>query len=150
MRPTTQSYFLVAVPSCAVSIVRLIFTLLFQRPTQFDGSGNPNVTVGEVFSHGTVTSLLLFPWIALAVLALLTLSRRWRVTLVVLVLCFLGWLFVLGGLGEAFAPSTLYVPRAVLLAAGVVYVLLGLSRLLSRIADVMGRARAARRPSPVM
>jgi hypothetical protein len=61
----------------------------------------------------------------------------------------LGVLFVLGGLGEAFAPSTPYVPRAVLVTAGVVYVLLGLSLLLSGIVDLIDRARAARRPSPV-
>ncbi|MDP8972943.1 MAG: hypothetical protein M3N45_07140 [Actinomycetota bacterium] len=66
-----------------------------------------------------------------------------------LVLCFLGALFVLGGLGEAFAPPTLYVPRAVLVAAGGVYVLLGLSLLLLGVADLVDRARAARRPSPV-
>ena len=149
MRPTGQRLFSVAVLICAVSVLGLILAIVFQWPTQFDGSGNPNVTVGEVVTGGTVTSLPLFPWIALAVFALLVRSRRWRGSLAMLVLCFLGALFVLGGLGEAFAPSTPYVPRAVLVPAGVVYVLLGLSLLLSGIADLIDRARAGRRPSRV-
>ena len=138
-----------AVLICAVSDLGLILAVVFQWPTQFDGSGNPNVTAGEVVTGGTVTSLPLFPWIALAVFALLVRSRRWWRYLAVLVLCFLGALFDLGGLGEAFAPSTPYVPRAVLVTAGVVYVLLGLSLLLSGIANLIDRARAGRRPSRV-
>ena len=149
MRPTTQRLFSVAVLICAVSVLGLIPAVIFQWPTQFDGSGNPNATAGEAVTGGTVTSLPLFPWIALAVFALLVRSRRWWRSLAVLVLCFLGALFVLGGLGEAFARSTLYVPRAVLVTAGVVCVLLGLSLLLSAIADLIDRARAGRRPSRV-
>lgn len=149
MRPTGQRLFSVAVLICAVSDLGLILAVVFQWPTQFDGSGNPNVTAGGIVTGGTVTSLPLFPWIALAVFALLVRSRRWWGSLAVLVLCFLGALFVLGGLGEAFAPSTPYVPRAVLVPAGVVYVLLGLSLLLSGIADLIDRARAGRRPSRV-
>ena len=149
MRPTTQRLFSVPVLIFTVSVVGLILAIIFQWPTQFDGSGNPNATAGEAVTGGTVTSLPLFPWIALAVFALLARSRRWWGSLAVLVLCFLGALFVLGGLGEAFAPSTPYVPRVVLVAAGVVYVLLGLSLLLSGIADLIDRARAVRRPSRV-
>ena len=77
MRPTTQSLFSVAVLIFTVSVVGLILAIIFQWPTQFDGSGNPNVTAGEVVTGGTVTSLPLFPWIALAVFALLVRSRRW-------------------------------------------------------------------------
>jgi hypothetical protein len=149
MKSTTQRLFSVAVLICAVSALGLIPAVIFRWPTQFDGSGNPNVTAGEVVTGGTVTSLPLFPWIALAVFALLVRSRRWWRSLAVLVLCFLGALFDLGGLGEAFARSTLYVPRAVLVTAGVVCVLLGLSLLLSVIADLIDRARAGRRPSRV-
>ena len=77
MRPTGQRLFSVAVLICAVSVLGLILAVVFQWPTQFDGSGNPNVTAGEVVTDGTVTSLPLFPWIALAVFALLVRSRRW-------------------------------------------------------------------------
>jgi hypothetical protein len=67
----------------------------------------------------------------------------------VVVLCLLGALFVFGGLGEAFAPRTPYVLRAVLIAAGVVYGGLGLALVLSGIADLIDRVRAKRRPSRV-
>ena len=148
MRPTTHRLFSVAVLIFAVSVVGLVLAVIFQWPAQLGGgSGNPSVTAGELVANGTMTSLPLGPWIALVVFALLARSRRWWGTLAVLVLCFLGTLFVIGGLGEAFAPSTPYVPRAVLVTAGVVYVLLGLSLLLSGIADLIDRARAARRPS---
>lgn len=63
------------------------------------------------------------------------------------VLCLLGALFVFGGLGEAFAPPTPYVPRPVLIAAGVVYGGLGLALVLSGIADLIDRVRTKRRPS---
>jgi hypothetical protein len=61
----------------------------------------------------------------------------------VVVLCLLGALFIFGGLGEAFTP---YVPRAVLIAAGVVYGGLGLALVRSGVADLIDRARARRGP----
>jgi hypothetical protein len=150
MRPTTQRLFSVCVLLFIVSVVGLVLALIFQWPAQLGGgSGNPNIMAEELIANGTVTSLPLGPWIALVVFALLARSRRWWGTLAVLVLYFLGALFVLGGLGEAFAPPTPYVPRAVLVVAGGVYVLLGLSLLLLGVADLVDRARAARRPSPV-
>jgi predicted phage tail protein len=60
----------------------------------------------------------------------------------------LGALFIVGAFGEAFAPSTLYVPRAVLVGAGVVYGVLGLSLVLSGIAELIDRVRTTR-PSRV-
>ncbi len=109
----------------------------------------PSITAGELVANGTVTSLPLFPWIALTVFALLARSRRWWGTIAVVVLCLLGALFIFGGLGEAFAPFTPYVPRAVLVAAGVVYGGLGLALVLSGLADLFDRVRARRRPSRV-
>ena len=128
----------------------LVLALIFQWPAQLgDGSGNPSITAGELVANGTVTSLPLFPWIALTVFALLARSRRWWGTIAVAVLCLLGALFIFWGLGEAFAPSTPYVPRAVLVASGVVYGGLGLALVLSAIADLMDRIRRRRRPSRV-
>ena len=128
----------------------LVLALIFQWPAQLGGgSGNPNITAGELVANGTVTSLPLFPWIALTVFALLARSRRWWGTIAVVVLCLLGALFIFGGLGEAFAPSTPFVPRAVLIAAGVVYGGLGLALVLSGIADLIDRVRARREPSRV-
>jgi len=134
-----------------VSIVGLVLALIFQWPAQLGGgSGNPNITAGELVANGTVTSLPLFPWIALTVFALLARSRRWWGSIAVVVLCLLGALFVFGGLGEAFAPSTPYVPRAVLIAAGVVYGGLGLALVLSSLADLIDRVRAKRQSSRVI
>ena len=156
MRPTTRRLFSVCVLLFVASVVGLVLALVFQWPAQLTrtleggGLGDPTVTAGESAANGTVTSLPLFPWIALTVFALLARSRRWWGTIAVVVLCLLGALFVFGGLGEAFAPSTPFVPRAVLVAAGVVYGGLGLALVLSGIADLIDRVRARRRPSRVI
>ena len=149
MRPTIQRLLSISVLIFIVSVVGLVLAIVFQWPTQFDGSGNPNVTAGEVVTGGTATSNTLVTWIALVVFAYLARSRRWWGTLAVAILCFLGVIFIIGGLGEAFAPPTPYVPRAVLVAAGVVYVLLGSALLLSGIAELLDRARVKRRTSRV-
>jgi hypothetical protein len=150
MRPTTRRLFSVAVLIFIASVVGLVLALIFQWPAQLGGgSGNPNITAGELVANGTVTSLPLFPWIALTVFVLLARSRRWWGTIAVVVLCLLGALFIFGGLGEAFAPPTPFVPRAVLVAAGVVYGGLGLALVLSGIADLIDRARARQEPSRV-
>lgn len=150
MRPTTQRLFSVCVLLFIVSVVGLVLALIFQWPAQLGGgSGNPNITAGEAVANGTVTSLPLGPWIALTVFAFLARSRRWWGSLAAVVLCLLGALFIFGGMGEAFAPSTPYVPRTVLVAAGVVYGLLGLALLLSGVVDLIDRMRAGQQPSRV-
>jgi len=151
MRPATQRLLSVCVLLFIISVVGLVLALIFQWPAQLGGgSGNPNITAGELVANGTVTSLPLFPWIALTVFALLARSRRWWGSIAVVVLCLLGALFVFGGLGEAFAPSTPYVPRAVLIAAGVVYGGLGLPLVLSSLADLIDGVRARRQSSRVI
>ncbi len=147
MRPTRRRLVLIAALIFVVSTVGLVLAIIFQWPTQFDGSGNPNVTAGEVVTGGTATSIPLGTWVALAVFAFLALSRRWWGTLAVVILCHLGVIFIIGGLGEAFATPTPFVPRAVLIASGVVAGLLGLTLLLSGIADLVDRARTRRLPS---
>jgi hypothetical protein len=150
MRPTTRRLVSVAGLIFIASVVGLVLALIFQWPAQLGGdSGNPNITPGELVANGTVTSLPLGPWIALTVFALLARSRRWWGKLTVVVLSLLGALFIFGGLGEAFAPPTPYVPRVVLIAAGVVYGGLGLALLLSGIAELIDRVRAGRRTSRV-
>ncbi len=112
--------------------------------------GSPTVTAGDLIANGTVTSMPLGPWIALTVFALFARSRRWWGSIAVVALCLPGALFTFGGLGEAFAPPTPYVPHAVLVAAGVVYGGLGLVLLLSSIADLVDRVRSRGcRPSRV-
>jgi hypothetical protein len=87
VRRTTQWLFSVCVLIFIASVVGLVLALIFQWPAQLGGgSGNPNVTAGELVANGTVTSLPLFPWIALTVFALLARSRRWWGTIAVVVL----------------------------------------------------------------
>ena len=77
MRPTTRRLFSVAALIFISSVVGLVLALVFQWPTQLGGgSGVPNITAGELVANGTVTSLPLYPWIALTVFALLARSRR--------------------------------------------------------------------------
>ncbi len=156
MEPTTRRLFSVCVLIFVASVVGGVLALVFQWPAQLSrtleggGLGSPTVTAGELVVNGTVTSLPLGPWIALTVFALLARSRRWWGSVAVVALCLLGALFIFGGLGEAFAPPTPYVPRSVLVVAGVVYGGLGLALLVSGIADLVDRVRARRRhPSRV-
>src|SRR5918999_4133462 len=87
MRPTTQRLFSVAVLIFIASVVGLVLALIFQWPAQLGGgSGRPNITAGELVANGTVTSLPLYPWIALVVFALLARSRRWWEAIAVVVL----------------------------------------------------------------
>ena len=150
MRPTTRRLFSVCVLIFVASVVGGLLALVFQWPAQLSrtleggGLGSPTVTAGDLVANGTVTSLPLGPWIALIVFALLARSRRWWGSIAVVALCLLGALFVFGGLGEAFAPPTPYVPRSVLIAAGVVYGGLGLVLLVSGIAELVDRVRSRR------
>jgi len=143
VNPKTKRLVAVAALIFVVSIVGLVLALVFQWPSQLGGgSGNPNITAGELVANGTVTSLPLGPWIALTVFAFVARSRRWWGSFAVVALCLLGALFIFGGMGEAFAPPTPYVPRVVLVAAGLVYGLLGLALLLLGIVDLVDRVRA--------
>jgi hypothetical protein len=149
VRSTTKRLVSVAALIFAVSTVGLILALIFQWPAQLgnelgSGSGDSTIKAGDLVANGTVTSLPLGPWVALTVFALLARSRRWWGTLAVCVLCVLGLLFIFGGVGEAIAPPTPYVPRVVLIAAGTVYVALGLSLFLTGILELIDRVRARR------
>ena len=150
MRPTTRRLFSVALLICVVSVVGFVVAYIFQWPSEFVTGevSEHNVTLADIGS-GTVSSIPLVPWIALVVFALLGRSQRWWGTLAVVVLCLLGVLFIIGGLGEVFTSPTPFVARAVLIAAGVAYVVLGVALLLSGIADLVDRARQRRRPSRV-
>ena len=59
-------------------------------------------------------------------------------------LCLLAVLTFVGSLGEAFAPSTPDVPRAVLITSGVVGGLLSVALLLSGVAELSDRRRTRR------
>ena len=63
MRPTTRRLFSVCVALFVASAVGLVFALVFQWPAQLTrtleggGLGSPHVTMGDLITEGTVTSL---------------------------------------------------------------------------------------------
>ncbi len=150
MPPTTRRLFLVAVLINVVSVVGFILAYVFQWPSEFVTGEvtEHNVTLADIVT-GTVSSIPLAPWVALVVFTLLARSRRWWGTLAVVVLCLLGVVFMIGGYGEVSTPPTPYVPRAVLVTAGVVYGVLGLSLLVAGVIDLIDRVRTRRPPSRV-
>ena len=150
MRPTTRRLFSVAVLINVLSVVGFILAYVFQWPSEFVISEvtEHNVTLADI-ATGTVTSIPLAPWIVLVVVTLLARSQRWWGTLAVVVLCLLGVVFMIGGYGELSTPPTAYVPRAVLVMAGVVYCVLGLSLLVAGVLDLVDRVRTRRSPSRV-
>ena len=143
---TTRRVVAVGAATFVISLLGLVLALVFEWPTQFDGSGAATVTMDELVTKGTATSIPFAPWIALGVFTTLARSRRWWGTVAVVLLCLLGPLFVIGGMGEAFAPANPYVSRAVLVASGVVATGLGLTLLASGVADLVDRRRTSRQP----
>lgn len=143
---TTRRVVAVGTATFVISLLGLVLALVFEWPTQFDGSGAATVTMDELVTKGTATSIPFAPWIALGVFTTLARSRRWWGTVAVVLLCLLGPLFVIGGMGEAFAPANPYVSRAVLVASGVVATGLGLTLLASGVADLVDRRRTSRQP----
>ena len=150
MRPTTRRIFSVAVLINVLSVVGFILAYVFQWPSEFVRGEvtEHNVTLADI-GTGTVSSIPLAPWIALIVFTVLARSRRWWGTLAVGVVCLLGVVFMIGGYGELSTPPTPYVPRAVLVMAGVVYCVLGLSLLVTGVIDLIDRVRPRRSPSRV-
>lgn len=131
-----------------VSLIGFVLALVFQWPSHFviGEVRDSRVTLDDLVA-GTVTSIPLPPWIALVVFTLLASSRRWWGTLGAIGLCVMGVVFVIGGWGEAFGPPNPNVPRLVLLVAGIVYGVLGLSLSISAALDLIDRARAGRSPA---
>lgn len=143
---TTRRVVAVGTATFLISLLGLVLALVFEWPTQFGGSGAATVTMDELVTKGTATSIPFAPWIALGAFTLLARSRRWWGTVAVVLLCLLGPLFVIGGMGEAFAPANPYVSRAVLVTSGVVATGLGLTLLASGVADLVDRRRTSRQP----
>lgn len=142
MRPTTRRLVSLGTLIIVLSLVGFVLALIFQWPSQFtlDPAADSTVTFGD-FVQGTVTSIPLIPMIVLAIATALAASRRWWGTLGVVLLALIGPVFVLGGLGEAFSEPTPDVPRAVVVVAGAIYVLLGVSLLAFAIIDLIDRVR---------
>lgn len=149
MRFTTRRLVSVSVLLFVVWVVGTILSVVAGWPAQFGGPGNPNNVAGEFFSRGTALSPPLSVMVALVVFTLLASSRRWWGTIGVVGLCLLAVATFVGSMGEAFAPSTPDVPRAVLVASGLLGVILCPILLLTAIMELVDRARARRQPSRV-
>jgi hypothetical protein len=149
MRPTTRRLVSVSALIFVVWVVGTVVSIVAGWPAQFGGPGNPNNVAGEFLSRGTVLSPPLFLMVALIVFILLVPNRRWWGMLGVVGLCLLAVVTLIGSLGEAFAPTTPDVPRAVLVASGVLGVVLGPALLLFGITELIGRARTRRQPPRV-
>ncbi len=150
MRPTTPWVVSIAGIVFAVSAIGAAPALAFEWPTQFDGSGTPEVTLSEFVTGGTATSIPVGPWAALGLFALLARSQRWWGTAAVGGLGLLAPLFFIGGMGEALAPATPHVPQAVLGVSGTVYALLAVALFLAALAELFARWRGLRRRSPAV
>jgi len=148
-RPTTRRLVHVSLSIIGVSIIGFALGAIFYWPSQFvlgDSAGH-NVTAGNPI-QGNVTSPPLPMWIVLALCAFFARGRHWVGVVAVVVLGLLGVVIINGALGEIYTPPSPFVPRAVLIATGVVYGLLGLALLLSSIADLVDRVRARRPRRP--
>lgn len=147
MRPTTRKLISVSILFLVVSIVGAIVSIIARWPAQFGGPGSPNNVASEFVYRGTALAAPLFPIMFLfVVFILLVPSQRWWGTVGVVGLCLLAVLMFIGALGEAFAPPTPDVPKAVLVTSGVV---LSVALLVSGIAELVDRARMRRLPSRV-
>lgn len=97
-----------------------LVSILAGWPAQFGGAGDPQRVGAEFLTRGTAIAPPLVPLLILGGAAFLVRKgRRWR-TIGAVVLLLLGVVFVIAGLGEAFAPSPATAPRAVLLVGGVI------------------------------
>ncbi len=141
MRRTTRRLVSVSILIFVVWVVGTILSVVAGWPAQFGGPGNPNNIAGEFLSRGTALSPPLSVMVALVVFTFLAMSRRWWGTLGVVGLCLLAVTTFVGSMGEAFAPSTPEVPRAVLVTSGLLGVVLCPILLLSGIAELIDRAR---------
>lgn len=126
------------------SVVGYLLALAFQWPTQFVLGEEPDTEVTlEDLVTGTVTSIPLIPLLVLVAAALLARSRRWWGVAATVVLTLLGGVFMVGGLGEI-STDNAEVPRAVLVVAGVFYLVLGAVLVLTGLHALVHRARGRR------
>ena len=149
MRYTTRRLLSVSVLLFVVWVVGTILSIVAGWPAQFGGPGNPNNVAGEFLSRGTALSAPLSVMVALVLLTLLASSRRWWGTIGVVGLCLLAVVTFIGSMGEAFAPATPDVPRAVLVVSGILGIILCPLLLLTAIMELVDRARARRQPTRV-
>lgn len=98
-------------------------------PAQFGGQGDPNSVAIEFVTRGTALAAPLPLVVVFGGLILLARRRdRWERIGIVGIMG-LSILFLIGSIGEAFAPPTPDVPRSILMASGVIGMLMSISLL---------------------
>ncbi len=133
MTRETRRLLACSVALLAAMLAGAVLAIAAGWPAQFGGGGDPADVASESLSRGTALSPPLAP-VLLFVLALAVAMRSgvaWKIgTLLVMLISLV---FVVGGLGEAFAAPTPDVPRAALVISGVVAVLLGTSVIIAAV-----------------
>ena len=143
-RPTTQRLSVAAAVALTVWALGAGLSIAARWPAQFGGPGDPDAVAGEFVARGTATAPPLPLLAVVAALALLARSRRWWGTAAVAGLCLVAGLTLVGSLGEALAPPTPDVPRAVLVASGAVGAAVSLALLAAGALELRDRWRARR------
>lgn len=120
--------------ACGVLLVLFVFgtivAIVAQWPAQFGGAGDPDEVATEFLSRGTALSPPLAPIVLFAVFTALAIRHNGWGTAGVVGVMLLSIVFIIGSLGEAFAPSTPDVPSSALITSGVVGTVLSLSVLI--------------------
>jgi hypothetical protein len=127
----------VALATLALQIVLAAISIALNWPSQFDGVGTD---AGDEFAtRGTALAPPLVPMVVFAAAIALAVRRdRWATVGIVLV-CLMCTLFVVGSVGELAAEATDDVPRAVLVASGVVGLVLYGGLLVYGMRQLIGR-----------
>jgi hypothetical protein len=115
-------------------VVGAIVSIAAGWPAQFGGEGDPDAVASEFLTRGTALAPPLIP-LLLFVLCAFGARRDDRLgTIATIGAVLLAVAFVIGSLGEAFAPETPDVPRAALLASGVIGALFSLAVIVTGLA----------------
>ena len=120
----------------AVMVVGAIISIAAGWPAQFGGRGDPDSVASEFLTRGTAFAPPLIPLVLFALCAFgARRDGRWAMVATVGAIL-LAVVFVIGSLGEAFASETPDVPRAALLASGVIGALLSLTVIVTGLAHL--------------
>lgn len=123
MKPVRLS--VVALAVFAYFVVSAVVSIAAGWPSQFEGPGDPSNVASEFVARGTATAPPLLPFLLLGAAGLLVRRRGWVGMTAAGVLLVIGGLFIIGGLGEIFAPEPVTTPRSVLVVGGVVAITAG-------------------------
>lgn len=143
---STRHLRFVALFAATFWIITTLVAIIARWPHQFGGAGNPNNVALESLTSGTALSAPMTIIVPTILFALVIGSRRWWGTLAAIGLVLIGGITLIGGLGEAFAPATPDVPRAVLIACGVMGSVVSPALLITAVCEVRTRLPGRHHP----